>query len=184
MGSSQPISTYLIMPYVFSRTNIYLKRQNQTDQWSVWERVRYGLISPYVSQRKPTTWVREVGNKLANAAVGTALICCKQRPRRHHWPQLHVWRSWSTFPIIAPKWHFRWRRMWYSILLYKAKGHNCLLVKCAVTAFRHCTTVYGFGYRLPLFIIGYLQWPIMNSGNLWAIPGMGHCETWSQESAT
>ena len=33
--------------YVFSRRNIYLKRQNQTEQRSENERVQDGLVSPY-----------------------------------------------------------------------------------------------------------------------------------------
>ena len=43
---------YPTMQYKFSRTNHYLKRQNQSEQWSALERVRDGLSSPYVSQWK------------------------------------------------------------------------------------------------------------------------------------
>ena len=48
----QPISPYPTMLYVFSRTNSYSKQQNQTEQWSVLERVRDGLISPYTSHNE------------------------------------------------------------------------------------------------------------------------------------
>ena len=55
---AQP-NVYPTMQCVFTRTNIYLKRQNQTEQWRVLEGERDGLISPYVSYWKPTSWVRE-----------------------------------------------------------------------------------------------------------------------------
>ena len=47
-GPSRRIYPYIVraMQYVFSRTIIYLKRKNQTEQRSKNERVRDGLISP------------------------------------------------------------------------------------------------------------------------------------------